>query len=52
MTILEVGVSTYAVADAKTHLSRLIDESLHGEIVTIARHGKPGIEMRASARAP
>ena len=52
MTILEVGVSTYAVADAKTHLSPLIDEALYGEIVTITRHGMPGVQIRARARAP
>ncbi|MBM3608061.1 MAG: type II toxin-antitoxin system prevent-host-death family antitoxin [Alphaproteobacteria bacterium] len=31
----------YSVAQAKTHLSRLIDEAQAGEIVTITRHGKP-----------
>ena len=31
----------YSVAQAKTHLSRLIDEAQAGETVTITRHGKP-----------
>lgn len=32
---------TYTVAQAKDNLSRLIDEALEGNPVTITRHGKP-----------
>jgi prevent-host-death family protein len=37
---------TYSVAQAKDHLSKLIDEALAGEEVTITRHGKPVAELR------
>ena len=44
---------SYSVAQAKTQLSRLIDEALSGESVTITRHGKPAVELRAAeARKP
>ena len=33
---------TYSIAQAKDHLSRLVDEALEGKQVTITRHGKPG----------
>ncbi|WP_159732458.1 type II toxin-antitoxin system Phd/YefM family antitoxin [Methylosinus sp. Ce-a6] len=42
---------SYSIAKAKEQLSRLIDESLRGEIVTITRHGKPVVELRPSANA-
>ena len=42
-------MSTYSVAQAKTQLSKLIDEALAGETVTITRHGKPAAELRAPA---
>jgi prevent-host-death family protein len=42
-------MSSYSVAQAKTHLSRLIDQALSGETVTITRHGKPAVEVRAAA---
>ena len=29
------------VYDAKTHLTKLLDEVEHGETITITRHGKP-----------
>ena len=37
-------MSSYSVAQAKTHLSKLIDEALSGVPVTITRHGKPAAE--------
>jgi antitoxin (DNA-binding transcriptional repressor) of toxin-antitoxin stability system len=42
----------YSVAQAKTHLSKIIDEALAGENVTITRHGKTVVELRASPPAP
>jgi prevent-host-death family protein len=45
-------VATYSRAQAKDQLSRLIDEALKGEIVTITRHGKPVVALSPSASAP
>ncbi len=45
-------MTTYSLAQAKDHLSRLIDEALAGEIVTITRHGKPVVTLSASGPAP
>jgi prevent-host-death family protein len=42
-------VGTYSIAQAKDQLSRLIDEALTGEIVTITRHGKPVVSLTPSA---
>jgi prevent-host-death family protein len=39
-------MSVYSIAQAKDHLSKLIDEALAGEEVTITRHGKPVVELR------
>ena len=39
-------MAVYSVAQAKDHLSKLIDEALAGEEVTITRHGKPVVELR------
>ena len=44
-------MSSYTIATAKEHLSRLIDEALAGEPVTITRDGRPVAELRASAPA-
>ena len=41
-------MASYSVAQAKTHLSKLIDEALAGEPVTITRHGKAAVELRAA----
>lgn len=41
-------MSSYSVAKAKEQLSRLIDEALAGETVTITRHGRPVVELRPS----
>ena len=40
---------SYPIAKAKEQLSRLVDEALKGETVTITRHGKPVAELRPSA---
>ena len=44
-------MSTYSVADAKAHLSNLIERAIEGEAVVISRHGQPVVELRAVARA-
>ncbi len=38
---------TYSIAEAKDQFSRLVDQALAGEEVTITRHGKPVAELRA-----
>ena len=35
----------YSIAQAKDCLSRLVDEVLAGEDVTITRHGKPVVDL-------
>jgi prevent-host-death family protein len=44
-------MSHYSVADAKNHLSDLINRSLAGEPVIITRHGHPVAELKAVQRA-
>jgi prevent-host-death family protein len=39
-------MASYSIAKAKDNLSKLIDEALAGEEVTITRHGKPVVELR------
>ncbi|HEV2365739.1 MAG TPA: type II toxin-antitoxin system prevent-host-death family antitoxin [Caulobacteraceae bacterium] len=39
-------MATYSVAEAKTHLPRLIDKAMAGEAVVITRRGKPVAELR------
>jgi prevent-host-death family protein len=39
-------MATHSVADAKNHLSELIDRALRGEGIVITRHGKPVVELR------
>jgi antitoxin (DNA-binding transcriptional repressor) of toxin-antitoxin stability system len=41
------GMSHHSVADAKNHLSELINRSLAGETVVITRHGHPVVELKA-----
>ena len=36
----------YSIAQAKDQLSKLVDEALAGEDVTITRHGKPVAKLR------
>ena len=38
-------MATYSLAQAKDQLSRLVDEALAGEPVTITRHGKPVVHL-------
>ena len=37
---------TYSIAQAKDQLSKLVEQTLAGEEVTITRHGKPVVELR------
>jgi prevent-host-death family protein len=39
-------MSTYSVADAKAHLSNLIERAIEGEAVVITRHGQPVVELK------
>jgi prevent-host-death family protein len=48
---LEAAMSTYSIAQAKDQLSKLVDEALNGQQVTITRHGKPVVELRPAAPA-
>ena len=40
-------MSTHSVADAKNHLSELINRALRGEGVVITRRGQPVVELKA-----
>jgi prevent-host-death family protein len=42
-----LGMSQHSVADAKNHLSDLIDRTIAGESVVITRHGHPVVELKA-----
>ena len=39
-------MSQHSVADAKNHLSDLINRALAGESVVITRHGNPVVELK------
>ncbi len=45
-------MSQHSVADAKNHLSDLINRSLAGESVVITRHGHPVVELRPVRPSP
>jgi prevent-host-death family protein len=45
-------MGTHSVAEAKDRLSDLIDRALAGEGVTIARHGRPVVELRPVEAGP
>ena len=38
-------MATYSLAQAKDQLSKLVDEALTGEPVTITRHGQPVVHL-------
>ena len=40
------------IHEAKTHLSRLVDEAAHGEEIIIAKAGKPLARLVGVARQP
>jgi prevent-host-death family protein len=45
-------MSTHSVADAKNHLSDLINRALRGEGVVITRRGQPVVELKAVRPVP
>lgn len=45
-------MSNYSVAEAKNHLSELIDRALKGEDVVITRHGNAVIELKPVSKPP
>jgi antitoxin (DNA-binding transcriptional repressor) of toxin-antitoxin stability system len=47
-----IPMGAYSLAQAKDQLSRLVDEALRGEIVTIMRNGKAVVSLTPMARAP
>ena len=40
-------MAQHSVAEAKNHLSALIDRTIAGEAVVITRHGHPVVELKA-----
>lgn len=45
-------MSIHSVADAKNHLSELINRALRGEGVVITRRGQPVVELKALRPVP
>ncbi len=45
-------MSTTALAEAKNHLSRLVNEAVAGREVIISRHGRPVARLVAIDRCP
>ena len=45
-------MATYSLAEAKDRLSKLVDEALTGEPVTITRHGKPVVHLTPAQPVP
>jgi len=45
-------MAQHSVAEAKNHLSDLIERALKGEDVVITRHGTPVVELRPVQPAP
>ena len=45
-------MTTHSVADAKNHLSDLINRALRGEGVVITRRGQPVVELKAVRPVP
>jgi prevent-host-death family protein len=39
-------MASHSVAEARNHLSDLIDRALRGEGVVITRHGRPVVELK------
>jgi prevent-host-death family protein len=44
---LEAGMRTVNIHEAKTHLSRLVDQAAKGEPFVIAKAGKPLVKVMA-----
>lgn len=45
-------MAVYSLAEAKDQLSRLVDEALAGEPVTITWHGKPVVNLTPASPPP
>jgi antitoxin (DNA-binding transcriptional repressor) of toxin-antitoxin stability system len=45
-------MSTCSIAQAKDQMSKLVDEVLEGNNVTITPHGQPVVEMRPAPTLP
>jgi prevent-host-death family protein len=45
-------MSHHSIAEAKTHLSDLIDRALAGDGIVITRHGRPVVELRPVSPPP
>ena len=45
-------MATHSVAEAKNHLSELIEKAIGGEEVVITRHGTPVAVLKPVARTP
>lgn len=45
-------MAQHSVAEAKNHLSELIDQAIAGEDVVITRHGRAVVELRAMPAEP
>jgi len=45
-------MASHSVAEAKNHLSRLIDQAIDGEEVVITRHGTPVAVLKGVAKKP
>jgi len=45
-------MATYTLSQAKDQLSRLVDEALGGQPVTITRHGKPVVHLTPAQPVP
>jgi prevent-host-death family protein len=38
-------MSTFGLAEAKAKLSELVDRAEHGEVILLARHGRPVVKL-------
>ena len=47
MLNLNHGMIKVNIQEAKTHLSRYIDQVEHGDVVVVCRHNQPVAELRA-----
>jgi prevent-host-death family protein len=45
-------MASHSIADAKTHLSELIEQAVRGEEVVITRHGAPIATIKPVMRQP
>lgn len=45
-------MGSHSIAEAKNHLSSLVDQAMKGEEVVITRHGRPVVELRPLSPEP